>query len=215
MRALGSLIIWPSIAFLFINPIFSLVVGAGELDSSTLAPKLILNLLGDRQERLELLKYLTSPKVRERMRRDSLDLRQVVRAMQVREFNREIIAELKQKGWVGETAQAALSIPPAALESLTSEDLRLVREVLNEENESRETLIRLISALQEKNGEKPSSQEPGIHHPTKKGSKPEGGGLEAVRRQFGDLSRQQARPGEWIQGEDGLWVQSDSSLRSE
>lgn len=205
MRALGSLIIWPSIAFLFINPIFALEVGAGEIDSSTLAPKLILNLFGGRQERLELLRYLTSPKVRERMRRDSLNLRQVVRAMQVREFNREIIAELKQKGWVGETAQAALSIPPVALESLISEDLRLVREILNEENESRETLIRLISALQEKNGEKPSSQELGIHDPTKKGPKPEGGELEAVRRQFGNLSRQQARPGEWIQGEDGLW----------
>ncbi|MBI2876434.1 MAG: DUF1318 domain-containing protein [Candidatus Tectomicrobia bacterium] len=198
--------IWIWIAFLLLYPIPVPEAWAAEMDSSILDRRLILNLYGSRQERLDLLKYLTSPKVQERMKKASLDLRQVFRAMQVREFNREMIAELKERGWVGETAQAILAIPPATLESLTADDLRLVQEVSKEENESRETLIQLLGALQEKEGATPAPSQIETPGPAREEVTPGSKGIEAVRKRFGELLRQQARPGEWIQGEDGLWV---------
>ncbi len=69
---------------------------------------------------------------------------------------------------------------------MTQKDRRLVREVLKEENRSRELIMKLLAVFQEGEGVRLETSQ--------------------IREQFSTLVRQQAQLGEWIQEKDGGWV---------
>lgn len=157
----------------------------GEADK--LIQDLILNRYESQEQRVALLEHIAAPQMRERIERRSLNIEGVMRALHSREFNREMIGEFKEKGWVGEDRQGLLEVPPSAGKAMVERDRTLVREVLNEENQSRELIIKLLTVFQEEKGSIAETAQ--------------------TRRQFATLLRQQAQPGEWIQQEDGRWIQ--------
>ena len=160
---------------------------AGEgVEVNRLVQALILNRFENRQDKIALLQHLTEPQMQERIKGRSLDLEEVVKALHAREFNREMIAEFKGKGWVGENRRGLLGVPPRARSSMTQKERRLVREVLKEENRSRELIMKLLAVFQEGKVERLETSQ--------------------IREQFSTLVRQHAWPGEWIQEMDGGWV---------
>ena len=113
-----------------------------------------------------------------------------VDARQEQQFNQDDIDELKNEQLLGETAAGELALLPAGVAKAGGggpKDVALARELVAEENRDRAVVWqRLIES-----NENLSAKD-----------------LPEVRRTYAKLQREQARPGQWVQDEDGHWRQT-------
>lgn len=106
-----------------------------------------------------------------------------IRAMQRSAFNKDDIDRLKAEGLLGENREGGLTI--LAPEKVPADRQAFVKNLVEEENADRETLVRRVLATNE------------TFTPQD---------LPKIRRTFAALNRDRARSGDWIQGEDGQWT---------
>lgn len=114
------------------------------------------------------------------------DKRQALAALQSRAFNQDDIARFKAAGWAGENREGLLTYFPDATLKADSRQAAFVQEILTEENRDRLILMQRIVATNEQFTERD---------------------LPKVQQIFAALNRDNAKPGERIQQEDGTWVQ--------
>lgn len=115
----------------------------------------------------------------------SPEKRVVLEALQNQKFNKDDIDEFKMKGYVGENNQGFLEI--RSLEELEEnpEQLELVREVVQEENEDRETVMERVIELNDS---------------LKKAVRDD------ILAIFARINQENSAEGTWIQEQDGNWV---------
>jgi uncharacterized protein YdbL (DUF1318 family) len=106
-----------------------------------------------------------------------------IRAMQRSAFNRDDIDRLKAEEILGENLEGRLSI--LSLEKVSADRQAFVKNLVEEENADRETLMQRVLTTNE------------TFTPQD---------LPKIRRTFAALNRDRARSGDWIQREDGQWV---------
>lgn len=106
-----------------------------------------------------------------------------IRAMQRSAFNKDDIDRLKAEGILGENLEGGLSI--LAQKNIPADRHAFVKNLVEEENADRAVLIERIVTTNET-------------------LTPED--LPKVKRTFAALNRDRARPGDWIQLEDGRWI---------
>ncbi|MCP9447934.1 MAG: YdbL family protein [Nitrospira sp.] len=106
-----------------------------------------------------------------------------IRAMQRSAFNKDDIDRLKAEGILGENLEGGLTILHP--ENIPADRHAFVKNLVEEENADRETLVQRVLATNE------------TFTPQD---------LPKIRRTFAALNRDRARSGEWIQREDGRWV---------
>ncbi len=109
--------------------------------------------------------------------------KKTIRAMQRRAFNRDDLEVFKQ-GVVGENLHGLLSIFADNANKLPPKQRRFLEEIVSEENEDRKTIMLRIIEVNENFSEKDISK---------------------IEKTFARLNRDNAKPGEWIQGENGKW----------
>lgn len=105
------------------------------------------------------------------------------------EFNRDDVLEFKREGYVGERSDGLLTVFEAEMAGLEAADprrLRLVRELVEEENEDRRVIMRRIVDT----------------NPELKGEQ----GLRAVGQILAARYRQEAEAGTRVQLPDGTWT---------
>lgn len=120
----------------------------------------------------------------------SEDKRAVLTAIQNREFNKDDIDEFKRSGVVGENLRGLLEIRPNEQFENDPQYRKLVEEIVGEENQDRETIMRRIIDIN------PSIQS---------------ADQAKVENVFAKLNRESANPGEWIQLPDGQWFKKEKS----
>ncbi len=106
-----------------------------------------------------------------------------IRAMQRSAFNKDDIDRLKAEGILGENLEGGLTILQP--ENIPADRRAFVKNLVEEENADRETLVQRVLATNE------------TFTPQD---------LPKIRRTFAALNRDRARSGDWIQREDGQWV---------
>lgn len=118
-----------------------------------------------------------------------------LRARKNQKFNQDDIAELKDKGLLGERLDGTIAVVPAEHRpnGISSEDLDLARKLAAEENRDRKAIWRGI--IVENEALKQSD-------------------LEQVRRSYARTKREEAEPGTWIQNENGAWTQKTAQPNS-
>lgn len=110
--------------------------------------------------------------------------RTALAALQSRAFNKDDIEQFKQAGWAGENREGLLTyFPDQTLQSDTRQ-AEFVQEVIEEENRDRLTLMHRIIATSEQFTERDLPQ---------------------VQKIFAALNRDNAKAGERMQLDDGLW----------
>lgn len=122
----------------------------------------------------------------------SREHKDAVASMQVLAFHDDDLQAFKRLGWAGENAEGTITAFPMDKASVP-EDLKVFAErykaeefdaVISQVNEAREAVMRRVVDLNENMSEK---------------------NMPEVRRIFGKLNRENARPGEKIQMDDGTW----------
>lgn len=116
----------------------------------------------------------------------SEEKQRVLEAIQNQNFNQDDIDEFKRKGCVGENNQGYLEILLCEDAEQNPQYNRLIQEVVAEENRDREIIMYRVIEVN------PDLSEDD---------------MEKVRQIFVDRNHQNAKPGEWIQMDDGTWVQ--------
>lgn len=106
-----------------------------------------------------------------------------IRAMQRSAFNKDDIDRLKAEGLLGENREGGLTI--LAPEKVSADRRAFVKNLVEEENADRETLMQRVLATNE------------TFTPQD---------LPKIRRTFATLNRDRARSGDWIQRDDGQWT---------
>jgi uncharacterized protein YdbL (DUF1318 family) len=113
----------------------------------------------------------------------SPEKKRVLDAMQNQKFNKDDVDEFKRKGYVGETRDGLLVIRDTA--SADAEAQALIREIVDEENESRKVVIERVVELND-----------ALQKETQ----------EDVMRVFANIYQENSPEGTWIQAEDGEWA---------
>lgn len=115
----------------------------------------------------------------------SPEKRAVLEALQNQKFNRDDIDEFKKKGFVGENNQGFLEI--RSLEELEQdpEQIKLIEEIVQEENEDRETVMERVIELNDS---------------LKKAVRDE------ILAIFAQINQENSAKGTWIQEPDGNWI---------
>jgi hypothetical protein len=111
------------------------------------------------------------------------DKKKTIRALQRSSFNRDDLLDFKARGVLGENNQGGLAL--LREEALAPDEQVFVRNLINEENADRETVMRRIIETTEGLSERE---------------------LPDVRRMFTVLNRDMARSGDKIQRENGEWT---------
>lgn len=124
--------------------------------------------------------------------------RRALDAQRSREFNRDDIRDFKNRGLVRENNQGMLEVNPPQFEALKKSDPRqasLVEAVVAEENRDRKTLMeRVLETTPALSGES---------------------GMREIAKVIAKKNRQDARPGDLIQEDNGDWVQKQAGTASE
>jgi uncharacterized protein YdbL (DUF1318 family) len=116
----------------------------------------------------------------------SIQKEKVLEAMQRQKFNKDDVDEFKRQGYLGENNQGLLEL--RSVESLQNnpESLKLVKDIMAEENEDRITIrnrvIELKSSLQEQSREE-------------------------ILAVFAKMYQSNSEKNVWIQKADGSWIQ--------
>ena len=111
--------------------------------------------------------------------------RAVLEAIRNRSFNKDDIDEFKRDGAVGESREGLLEARPNDRMEKDTEYRKLVLAILEEENRDRRIIARRVTEVM---GAKGAADE------------------RATMAAFARLNREQARPGEWVQQDDGKWI---------
>ncbi|MDZ7292629.1 MAG: YdbL family protein [candidate division KSB1 bacterium] len=111
--------------------------------------------------------------------------RAVLTAIQNREFNKDDIDEFKRDGSVGENAKGYLEIRPHPKLQSDPEYRKMVEGIVAEDNRDRQIIMRRVIAIN-----------PAI----------QAADTTEVEKVFARLNRDNAKPGEWIQMDNGEWV---------
>ena len=115
----------------------------------------------------------------------SPEKRKVLEALQDQKFNKDDIDEFKRKGYVGENNRGFLEIRSPDALARNSETMKLVQEIVREENEDREIVMGRVIELNES---------------LKKA------GREDVLGIFAKMNQENSPDGTWVQLPDGGWV---------
>lgn len=107
-----------------------------------------------------------------------------IRAMQRSAFNKDDIDRLKAQGILGENNEGGITV--VAPDKIDSDRHAFVRNLVEEENADREVLMQRILAT----NETLTRQD-----------------MPKIRRTFAALNRDRARPGDFVQLEEGTWIQ--------
>ena len=113
------------------------------------------------------------------------DKRQALAALQSRAFNKDDIERFKAAGWAGENREGLLTHFPDPSLTADPRQAAFVQEIIAEENRDRLTLMHRIMATHEQFTERD---------------------LPKVQQIFAALNRDNAKPGERIEREDGTWI---------
>lgn len=111
--------------------------------------------------------------------------REVLSAVQNREFNKDDIEEFKRDGAIGENNQGVLELRPNERLQKDAAYKQLVERIMAEENRDRQIILKRIIAI----------------NPAVQAAEPV-----AVDQAFAQLQRDSAKPGEWIQLPTGEWT---------
>lgn len=109
----------------------------------------------------------------------------VLEAMQTQRFNKDDVDEFKRKGLVGEGGDGMLVIRSPRITEEDPEMDRLVREIVQEENESRTLIMNRVVELNDRLKE--SRQE-------------------EIRSIFARMNQENSPRGTWIERDDGTWI---------
>lgn len=123
----------------------------------------------------------------------SLPRQVAVDAKQNQDFNRDDVDELKNLGLLGEGKDGALLLLPAAINASSKASPAahaLARTIIAEENRDRSAIWQRIIEANENLSAKDLPQ---------------------VRRTYAKLQRENATPGQWIEGENGVWQKKSQS----
>ena len=115
----------------------------------------------------------------------SPEKRRVLEALQEQKFNKDDIDEFKQKGYVGENSQGYLEMRSSDVLKEDSEKMKLVQEIVREENRDREIIMGRVVELNDS---------------LKKAAEQE------VLAVFAKMNQENSPDGTWIQKPDGVWV---------
>lgn len=107
-----------------------------------------------------------------------------IRAMQRSAFNKDDIDRLKTQGVLGENNEGGITI--VAPEKIATDRHPFISNLVEEENADRDILMQRILAT----NEKLTQQD-----------------MPKIRRTFAALNRDRARPGDFVQLEEGPWIQ--------
>ena len=113
----------------------------------------------------------------------SPEKKRVLDAMQNQKFNKDDVDEFKRKGYVGENRDGLLVIRDTT--SADADTQALVRDIVDEENESRQIVIERVVELND-----------ALQKETQ----------ENVMHVFANIYQEDSPAGTWIQGEDGEWA---------
>jgi len=106
-----------------------------------------------------------------------------IRAMQRSAFNKDDVDRLKAQGILGENNEGGITI--VSPDKIAPDRQAFVRNLVEEENADREILMQRILAT----NEKLTQQD-----------------MPKIRRTFAALNRDRARPGDFMQLEEGQWI---------
>ncbi|QPJ64609.1 MAG: YdbL family protein [Candidatus Nitrohelix vancouverensis] len=112
------------------------------------------------------------------------DKRAAIQARQRQEFNQDDIAQFKKDACAGETAEGDLAFLDKTCANKDEQFLTFAKTIIAEENESRQVILERIIATNETFSVDD---------------------MPKVRKIFAGLNRDKAKPGEWIQLENGEW----------
>ena len=115
----------------------------------------------------------------------SEEKKQVLEAMQSREFNKDDIDEFKKDGCVGENNQGLLELRLCAKLEKDPEYKALVQRIVEEDNRDRKIIMKRVIEVNENI---------------------QAEGEAEVAAVFAKMNRDNARPGEWIQLPDSKWT---------
>lgn len=113
--------------------------------------------------------------------------KKVIRAIQRSSFNKDDIDQYKNQGILGENNEGGITL--LAPEKVPPEQLPFVENLVREENEDREVIMRRVIETNEKLSEKDWPR---------------------VKKMFASLNRDKASPGQMIQTEEGTWVAKEA-----
>ena len=111
--------------------------------------------------------------------------KEAIRAMQRQEFNRDDIQNFKQNGWAGEGNGGLLVFFDSEKTKTDPKYREFVQTLIKEENEDRLTILKRIVATNESFSD---------------------GDLPKAQKIYAGLNRDNAKPNEKIQLEDGTWT---------
>ena len=115
----------------------------------------------------------------------SPEKRKVLDALQEQKFNKDDIDEFKQKGYVGENNEGFLEIRPSDELSSDADQLRMVQEIIQEENNDREIIMGRVIELNDS---------------LKKAERNDILGI------FANMNQENSPDGTWVQQPDGKWM---------
>ncbi len=111
--------------------------------------------------------------------------REVLNAVQNREFNKDDVEEFKRDGAIGENNKGVLELRPYERLQKDAAYKKLVEQIVAEENRDRQIVLKRIVAI----------------NPAVQSADPA-----EVETAFAQLQRDGAKPGEWLQLPSGEWV---------
>lgn len=111
--------------------------------------------------------------------------REVLTAVQNREFNKDDVDELKREGVAGENNKGLLELRPHERLQKDPAYRKFVEQIIAEENRDRQIILKRIAAI----------------NPAVQSAPPD-----EVEKAFAQLQRENAKPGEWIQLSEGEWM---------
>jgi uncharacterized protein YdbL (DUF1318 family) len=115
----------------------------------------------------------------------SPEKKKVLEAMQSQKFNKDDIDEFKKKGYVGENNEGLLETRPSKQLSEKQQTVKLVQEILKEENIDRMVVMERVIELND-SLEKTDRKD--------------------VLNVFARMNQDSSPKGTWIQKSDGVWI---------
>jgi len=115
----------------------------------------------------------------------SPEKRKVLEALQEQKFNKDDVDEFKKKGYVGENNKGFLEIRPSKELAKDPEKMKLVEEIVQEENADREVIMNRVIEL---------------NSSLKKAVK------KNVLAIFARMNQENSPKGTWIQNQNGKWI---------
>jgi uncharacterized protein YdbL (DUF1318 family) len=115
----------------------------------------------------------------------SPEKRKVLEAMQDQRFNKDDIDEFKKNGYVGEDNRGFLAVRPSSNLETDEEMMKLVSDIVGEENEDRRIIMDRVVELSDD---------------LKKANENE------VLRVFAQMNYENSPKGSWVQEQDGTWI---------